>query len=201
LRGAGLAVDHAADLPGADEALAVNSYDCAVFDRMLPAGDSVGYVRARRATGWTLPVLFLTARDTVEDRVAGFEHGGDDYLVKPFAVAELIARVRGLARRNGVIRPSVLRCADLVVDVARHQVRRGGVLLTLTAKEFAVLAVLAGRPGDVVSRTDLIEQCWDELTEPMSNVVDVLIGQLRRKLGEPSVLHTVRGVGYRLGEP
>ncbi|MET8626803.1 response regulator transcription factor [Kitasatospora sp. NPDC004669] len=198
LRGAGLAVDVAADLPAADEALFVTDYDCVVFDRMLPSGDSAEYVRRMRHDGVSVPVLYLTARDSVADRVEGFDTGGDDYLVKPFAVPELVARVRSLGRRSAVPRPPVVRCADLEIDTARRTVHRDGVLLSLTVKEFAVLETLAARPGQAVRRTDLIESCWDELTEPNSNVVEVLVSQLRRKLGDPPLIHTVRGVGYRL---
>jgi DNA-binding response OmpR family regulator len=192
-------VDEAADLAAADAALFVTGYDCVVFDRMLPDGDSAEYVRRLRADGRTVPVLFLTARDTVADRVEGFATGGDDYLVKPFAVPELVARVRNLCRRTAVARPPVLHCGGLEIDTARRTVHRDGVLLTLTAKEFAVLETLAAQPDTAMRRTELIEKCWDELTEPNSNVVDVLVSQLRRKLGDPPVLHTVRGVGYRLG--
>jgi len=199
LRAAGFAVDTAADLPAADEALWVNSYDCVVFDRMLPAGDSLRYVGHKRAQGWPVPVLFLTARDSEADRVDGLRLGGDDYLVKPFAAAELVARVRSLCRRVPAGRPSVLRCADVELDAARHRVTRAGVLLSLTAKEFAVLEYLMSRPGSAVSRTDLIEHCWDSSTDPMSNVVDVSVKRLRGKLGEPELLHTVRGRGYRIG--
>ncbi|HVW44753.1 MAG TPA: response regulator transcription factor [Amycolatopsis sp.] len=197
LRGAGLAVDAAADLPDADLALAVNAYDCAVFDRMLPAGDALPYVRARRAAGSTVPVLFLTARDSVADRIAGLEHG-DDYLVKPFAMAELIARVHSLCRRHPARPQAVLTCGDVQIDTGRHEARRAGVLLTLTSKEFAVLELLMSRPGQAVSRAELIACCWDSALEPKSNLLDVLIGQLRRKLRPPAVIHTVRGVGYRI---
>jgi DNA-binding response OmpR family regulator len=204
LRGAGLAVDLVDDIPAADEAVAVNRYACVVFDRMLPAGDSIVYVTSRRRSGWNTPVLFLTARDSVADRVAGFEHGGDDYLVKPFAVAELVARVLSLGRRSlasGAPASPILAVADLEIDVPRRQVRRNGVLLTVTAKEFSVLELLANHPGEVVSRTMLIEHCWDAMSEPMSNVVDVLVAQLRRKLGGPPLIQTVRGAGYVLGYP
>jgi two-component system, OmpR family, response regulator len=197
LRGAGFAVDAAGDLSAADEALAVNSYDCAVFDRMLPAGDSLAYVRSRRAAGSAVPVLFLTARDAVADRIAGLEHG-DDYLVKPFAVEELAARVRSLCRRVATGRPPVLRCGDLEIDSGHHEVRRAGVLLTLTSKEFAVLEHLVLHQGRAVKRAELIEYGWDQMADPSSNVLDVLIAQLRRKLREPSMIHTIRGVGYRI---
>jgi len=194
----GIAVAAAADLATADAALRADRFDCVVFDRMLPDGDAIEYVHRRRQDGWGVPVLFLTARDTVADRVAGFAAGGDDYLVKPFSVAEMAARVHALCRRvDG--RPSVLRHADLEIDCARRAVRRAGVLLTLSDKEFALLEYLAIRPDQVVSRTDLIEHCWDATADPMSNVVDVVVKRLRRKLGQPELIHTIRGRGYRLG--
>lgn len=196
LRAEGWAVDVAGSLAEADPALRGAGYACVVFDRLLPDGEAAAYVHRLRLAGWSAPVLFLTALDTVADRVAGFASGCDDYLVKPFAVAELIARVRVLVRRAG--RPAVLRYADLEVDCARRESRRGGVLLTLSDKEFAILEYLAIRPEQAVSRADLIEHCWDEATDPMSNVVDVVIGRLRRKLREPNLIHAVRGSGYRL---
>jgi DNA-binding response OmpR family regulator len=194
LRGAGLAVDEVGDLPAADAALAVNAYDCAVMDRMLPSGDSLAYLRNAHVT---VPVLLLTAMDSVHERIAGLEHA-DDYLVKPFAMAELVARVHSLCRRTGTEQVPELRCGDLVLDIARHEARRGGVLLTLTAKEFLVLAELMRNQGHDVSRTVLVDRAWDELTSPASNVLDVLIAQLRRKLGPPPMISTVRGVGYRI---
>jgi DNA-binding response OmpR family regulator len=198
LRGAALAVDEASDLAGADAMVFSNDYDCVVFDRMLPDGDALGYVHRHRRDGWTVPVLFLTARDSLADRVAGFEHGGDDYLVKPFGVGEMVARVRSLCRRSGQRRPPILRYADVELDSARREVRRDDVLLTLTYKEFAVLEYLMSRPDQAVSRAEIEEHCWDVMAEPMSNVVDVVILQLRRKLGEPGFIGTVRGFGYRL---
>jgi DNA-binding response OmpR family regulator len=194
LRAAGFAVDAVGDLPAADEALTVNSYDCAVFDRILPSGDSLYYVGARKPA---VPVLFLTARDSVADRIAGLEHG-DDYLVKPFAIEELEARVRRLCRRVASGVPPLLRCGDLEVDSGRHQVRRAGVMLTLTGKEFDVLTHLVARQRTPVHRTELIRQVWDPFVDPASNVLDVVITQLRRKLGRPPMIHTVRGVGYRI---
>ncbi len=198
LRGAALAVDTAANLAEADQLRFSNDYDCAVFDRILPDGDGLRYVQQLRSAGWEVPVLFLTSMDTPADRVAGFEHGGDDYLPKPFGVPEMVARVRSLCRRASHRRPSVLRYADLEVDAARREVRRDGVLLTLTAKEFAVLEFLLTRPDEAVSRAEIEEHCWDAMAEPMSNVVDVVVAALRRKLGEPRLIATVRGVGYRL---
>ncbi|WP_413752127.1 response regulator transcription factor [Streptomyces sp. R-74717] len=201
LREAGFAVDFAVDLADADFKLAVNSYDCLVADRMLPDGDALTLLAAQRKAGSMLPVLLLTALDAVSDRVAGFEHGADDYLVKPFASAELTARVRSLCRRGQPARLPVLRVGDVELDVPRRRVLRAGVLLTLTAKEFAVLEVLLLRAGEVVTRAELIERCWDEMSEPLSNVVDVLISQLRRRLGPPEVIATVRGIGYRIADP
>ncbi|MEV0411441.1 response regulator transcription factor [Streptomyces sp. NPDC050448] len=201
LREAGFAVDHAGDLADADLKLAVNTYDCLIADRVLPDGDALGLLAAQRKAGSTLPVLLLTALDAISDRVAGFEHGADDYLVKPFAFAELAARVRTLCRRARPARLPELRAGGLELDLPRRRVRRDGVLLTLTAKEFAVLEVLMLRAGEVVTRSELIERCWDEQAEPMSNVVDVLVGQLRRRLGPPDPVETVRGAGYRLIAP
>jgi two-component system, OmpR family, response regulator len=194
LRSAGFAVDAAGDLPAADEALSVNSYDCVVFDRMLPSGDALRYVQVRRPA---VPVLFLTARDAVADRVAGLD-AGDDYLVKPFAVEELEARVRRLCRRVASGLPPVLRCGDLEIDSGRHEVRRGGVLLTLTTKEFDVLHHLVARRCRPVGRAELIREVWDPLVDPASNVLEVVIAQLRRKLRNPPLIHTVRGFGYRI---
>ncbi|WP_330273902.1 response regulator transcription factor [Lentzea sp. NBC_00516] len=198
LGSAGFEVDAVGDLAAADAALGAGGHSCVVFDRMLPDGDSIGYVHRRRQEGWSVPVLFLTARDSVEDRVAGFTHGGDDYLVKPFSVAELAARVRVLCRRAGRGRPSVLRLADLEVDCARREVRRAGVLLTLSAKEFAVLEFLMTRAEQVVGRAELIEHCWDAENDPMANVVEAVVKRLRGKLRGPELIHTVRGRGYRL---
>lgn len=195
LRGAGFAVDTAGDLPEVDLALSVNVYDCAVFDRMLPAGDSLDYVARRRRAGWTVPVLFLTGRGGTSDRVEGLAWG-DDYLSKPFAVAELVVRVRSLCRRAGGGPAPALRHAGLEIDPERYEVRRDGRPLTLTAKEFVVLERLVRAAGRPVSRAELIAAAWDEMVPPASNVLDVLVAQLRRKLGKPAVLHTVRGVGY-----
>jgi DNA-binding response OmpR family regulator len=199
LQAAGFVVDEAADIAGADQALARAEYDCVVFDRLLPPdGDSITYVHERRKSGWSTPVLFLTQLDGVSDRVAGFDHGGDDYVVKPCDMAVVTARVQALCRRAGRARPSVLRHADLEVDCARREVRRHGVLLTLSNREFAVLEHLLTRAGTSVTRSELIEHCWDASTDPMSNVVDKIVQRLRHKLLEPELIHTVRGVGFRL---
>lgn len=198
LHAAGLAVDTATTIADAHAGLGAGGHDCVVFDRMLPDGDAIGYVHSRRREGWSVPVLFLTARDAPADRVAGFEHGGDDYLVKPFSSAELTARVLNLCRRAGG-RPSVLRHADLEMDCARREVRRTGVLLSLTGKEFAVLEYLLTQVEQVVSRADLLEHCWDADTDPTSNVVDAVVKRLRRKLGAPELIRTVHGRGFQLG--
>lgn len=197
LRQAGFAVDAVADLPAADHALAVNDYDCAVFDRLLPSGDALDYVASRRRAGWRVPVLFLTGRSAPAERVAGLTWG-DDYLGKPFAVAELVLRVRSLCRR-GAPRPApVLGHAGLRLDPGRYDLRRGENQISLTAKEFAVLHQLMAAGGEVVPRARLIAAAWDEQVAPTTNVLDVLVAQIRRKLGPPAVLHTVRGVGYLL---
>ncbi|MEM1331948.1 MAG: response regulator transcription factor [Actinomycetota bacterium] len=198
LVGAGFAVDTAGSLDDADVQLEVNSYDCLVLDRMVPGGDTLRLLADRRTGGDSTPALFLTARDAVEDRIDGFEAGGDDYLVKPFALDELVVRVRALCRRRDALAPSTLVLDDLEIDRARAEVRRDGVLLPLTVKEQAILEQLAGNAGSVVSRTQLIEHCWDERHDPMSNVVDVHVSSLRRKLGEPSPIRTVRGLGFVL---
>lgn len=200
LRASGFAVDDVADLPEARSAIDINHYDCLVLDRTVPSGDSLDLVTELRADRSTTPALFLTARDAVQDRVDGFEAGGDDYLVKPFAMDELVVRVRSLCRRAQSASPTVLVVGDLEVDQARAEVRRGGILMPLTAKELCVLSMLAASPAAIVSRSELIEHCWDELTDPMSNTVDVHIGSLRRKLGRPRLIHTVRGAGYLLEE-
>jgi DNA-binding response OmpR family regulator len=198
LRVSGFATDRAATLPAAQVLLNAHRYDCLVLDRMLPGGDGLGLLGERDDGPARPPALVLTARDSIRDRVEGFERGADDYLVKPFAMAELIARVRRLCRRREAIAAPTLRAGDLELDAARREVRRGGVLLSLTAKEYAVLELLLSRAGTAVPREVLVEHCWDELTVPMSNAVDVVVSQLRRKLGDPPPISTVRSVGYRI---
>lgn len=198
LRRAGFAVDHVATIADADLAVTVTDYDCLVLDRTVPDGDALTMVRVLRDRGDEVAVVVLTARDTVEDRVDGFHVGADDYLVKPFAFAELVSRIRALGRRAADPTPPVLRAGDLELDLARHRAHRDGALLTLTAKEFQVLEVLLSASGRVVGRSELLERCWDEMSAPGSNVVDVLVGQLRRRLGPPDPIETIRGVGYRV---
>jgi DNA-binding response OmpR family regulator len=201
LRAAGFDVVEAGDLAGADRELRAAGFACAVFDRMLPDGDAITYVHQLRVAGSAVPVLFLTAMDAPAERLAGFASGGDDYLVKPFQVAEMTARVLNLSRRAGSGSSTVLRFGDIELDSARRQTRRAGVLLTLSAKEFAILEHLMLRPEQVVTRGYLIEHCWDAESEPTANVVDKLVTRLRGKLHAPNVIHSVRGTGYRLAAP
>jgi len=199
LRTAGFAVDEAGDWSGADVSLSVSEYDCLVLDRMLPEGDSAVQLARRRRAGLDVPALMLTALAEESDLLAGFQAGVDDYVAKPFSTPELVLRVRALCRRRRQMLPPVVTLGDLTVDVARREVRRGGVLLSLTPKEFAVLEILLYRRPAVVSRADLIEHCWDEQADPASNVVDVVVAQLRRKLADPPLIVTVRGAGYGIG--
>ena len=195
-RSRGDAVDEASTIAEADEKIFINSYDAAVCDRPVLDGDAARLVERLRSEGSTTPILFVTALDAVEHRVAGLDAGGDDYLIKPFAMAELEARVRSLARRSPAVDQTVLELEDLVLNPAAMTAARGGRELTLTNKEFAVLAFLLRRRGEVVSRTTLLEQCWDEYADPRSNVIDVRVGRLRKKVGNPPLIHTVRGAGY-----
>ena len=197
LRDSDFSVDHVRTLKEADVAVAVTDFDCLVLDRSVPDGDALDMLKELRARHSTVPVLLLTARDRISDRVAGFEGGADDYLVKPFAFAELVMRIRALARRRPHLRPTTMERAGIRLDTAAHRVWRDGVQLLLTAKEFAVLELLLEHAGDAVTRSQLIDHCWDEAAEPSSNVVDVLIGQLRRRLGAPDLITAIRGVGYR----
>jgi two-component system OmpR family response regulator len=177
------------------------SYDAIVLDVMLPGISGFDTCRHLRHKGIWSPVLMLTARDSVEDRVAGLDTGADDYLVKPFAFAELLARLRALTRRGELERPSVLEVGELRLDPATHQVWRGETEIRLSHKEFALLETFMRRPGEVLSRLHLLEHAWDFAYENRSNIVDVYIRHLRSKIDEPfsrRTLQTVRGVGYRL---
>jgi two-component system OmpR family response regulator len=201
LAGEGLAADVA---PNGAEGLALglaHDYDAIVLDVMLPDIDGFELCRRLRAAGVWSPVLMLTARDSVEDRVAGLDSGADDYLVKPFAFAELLARLRALARRGDTERPAVLAVGDLRLDPATREVTRESEPISLSAKEFALLETFMRRPGEVLSRFHLLEHAWDFAYENRSNVVDVYVRRLRRKIDEPfgrASLETVRGAGYRL---
>lgn len=198
LRRTGFAVDEVGRLDDARDVLRLNSYDCLVFDRLVPDGDALDLVQRQRADGDATPVLFLTARGELAERMAGFEAGGDDYVTKPFELSELAARVQALCRRGAQVRRTVEQIGDLAVDRAARAVRRRGVLLDLTPKEFALLELLADAAGAVVSRTELIDRCWDEHADVFSNSVNVHIATLRRKLGDPPLIRTVRGGGYAL---
>ncbi|HEV2250281.1 MAG TPA: response regulator transcription factor [Candidatus Limnocylindria bacterium] len=199
----GHAVEVAADGPGALRAARDRPPDLVVLDRMLPGLDGVEVCRRLRA-GSDVPILMLTARDAIADRVAGLDAGADDYLVKPFAHDELLARVRALLRRREPGGHEVLRCADLVVDVAGREVRRADRAVELTALQFNVLEHFLRHPGQVLERDRLLESVWGIESDAISNVVDVTIAGLRARLethGQPRLLHTVRGVGYVLREP
>ncbi|MBJ6609755.1 MAG: response regulator transcription factor [Candidatus Thiothrix moscowensis] len=200
LRALGNSVDEVSSLRELRTHLNGAHYDVGVFDRMLPDGDSLTLLQALRSTANRAPILLLTARDRIEDRVEGLQVGADDYLVKPFAMDELIARINVLARRGEPLRDTILRVADLEVDSGRHEVRRGGVLIPLRPKEYAVLELLAVRNRRAVSRNDILEYCWDTLDSPASNVEETIIASLRRKLGEPTLIKTVRGHGYKLDD-
>ncbi len=197
LVGEGLAADVAHSGEDALWLAQAHPYDTIVLDVMLPGLDGFETCRQLREAGVWTPVLMLTARDAVEDRVAGLDSGADDYLVKPFAFAELLARLRALARRGDNERPAVLAVGDLRLDPATREVSRGGIAVELSGKEFALLECFMRRPGEVLSRLDLLEHAWDFAYENRSNVVDVYIRRLRRKIGDES-LETVRGAGYRL---
>jgi two-component system OmpR family response regulator len=176
-------------------------YDAVVLDVMLPGLDGFEVCRRMRVQGRWAPVLMLTARDGVADRVTGLDVGADDYLVKPFAFRELLARLRALLRRGAGERPAVLTVGGLQLDPAAHTVSRDGRPVELSAREFALLEFFMRHPGEVVTRTQVLEHVWDFNYEGLSNVVDVYVGYLRRKLEQPSgrpLLRTVRGVGYAL---
>ena len=204
LREAGFAVDATGD---GEEGLwfaQTGEYDAIVLDLMLPGTDGLTILRRLRGDANPVPVLVLTARDTVRDRVRGLDLGADDYLVKPFAFDELLARVRALVRRKYEEASPVLRVGDLEIDPSRRTVCRAGRPVDLTAREYAILEFLAHRAGRVVSRTDIWEHVYDFNAEPNSNVIDVYVARLRRRLeegGRPRLIHTRRGQGYVLGEP
>ena len=197
LRGAGFAVEAAAT--GAEGArLAGRAFDCIVLDWMLPDRDGLQVLTGLRRSGNATPVLLLTARDAIEDRVLGLDSGADDYLVKPFAFAELLARVRVLLRGE---RPTVLRADDLEVDLLRRRVARGGAEIPLTLREFEVLAYLLRHKNAVVTRAMLGRDVWKEPFIDLTNVIEVYINLLRRKVERPGqrpLIHTLRGVGYSL---
>jgi DNA-binding response OmpR family regulator len=197
LRARAYAVDVAGDADAALLRAAVYDYDVVLLDVMLPGQDGFAVCRALRERGVVAPVLMLTARDAVDDRIHGLDAGADDYLPKPFDFGELLARIRALLRRAPARREPELRAGALVVDPATRSVSLDGRAIELTAREFAVLEYLVRRPGEVVTRTALLEHVWDENFDGSTNVVDVYVGYLRRKL-RPPLIATVRGVGFRL---
>jgi two-component system OmpR family response regulator len=202
LREAGYAVDRAADGDRGLEAALQQPYDVAVIDLMLPRRDGLAVIDEIRRRGVALPVLILSARRSVDDRVRGLQAGGDDYLTKPFAFAELLARVQALVRRaSRTTEPTTLTVADVVLDLLSRRVTRAGAAVDLRPREFALLEYLMRNAGKVVSKTMILSHVWDYSFDPQTNVVDVLVSRLREKIDRPfekKMLHTVRGVGYVL---
>jgi DNA-binding response OmpR family regulator len=204
LREQSYAVDVSAN---GDEALyqtEINSYDIVILDVMIPGKDGFEVCRELRKSGKRMPVLMLTARDAVEDRIRGLDHGADDYLTKPFEFRELLARMRALLRRSGELRPPQIKVGDLVLDMAAQSVSRSGRQIPMTAKEYALAEFLARNAGRVVGRAEIAEHVWDEEFDPFSNLIEVYVNRLRRKIdaGEAKpLLQTRRGAGYLLGSP
>jgi len=195
----GYVVDLAADGEDGLTLARSGSYELVILDVMLPGRDGWSVLGELRRGGLQTPVLFLTARDSLADRVKGLNLGADNYLVKPFAFSELLARVRSILRRGPVRREDTLKHADLEIDLVRHRASRGGRKIDLTPKEFALLALLARRPGEVLSRTAIAEEVWDMNFDGGTNVVDVHVRRLRSKIDDPfekKLIHTVRGMGY-----
>ncbi|MEO8476791.1 MAG: response regulator transcription factor [Actinomycetota bacterium] len=199
----GYAVDAVVDGSDALHRGLYEEYDAIVLDVMLPGLDGFAVCRELRAKGRWAPVLMLTARDGVEDRIRGLDAGADDYLVKPFSFGELLARLRALVRRGVAERPAAMEVGDVALDPATHAVTRAGAPVEVSAREFALLEFLMRHAGEVVSRSRILEHVWDVNYDGFSNVVDVYVGYLRRKLDDPgqnrSFIRTVRGVGYGVG--
>ena len=199
----GFVVDVATDGEDGSHLATTNDYDLIILDVMLPNKDGWSILADIRKEGKTTPVLFLTARDSVADKVRGLKSGADDFLIKPFSFSELLERIRSILRRSPVRQPDVLRVADLEIDVIRHKAARAGKRLDLSAKEFVLLSLLARRKGEVLSRTLIAEQVWDMNFDSDTNVVDVAIRRLRSKVYDPfssKLIHTIRGMGYVLEE-
>ena len=181
----------------------VNSYDAIILDVMLPGIDGFGVVATLRARHVRTPVLMLTSRDAVADRIAGLDHGADDYLTKPFDFGELLARVRALLRRPEALQAMLVRVGDCEIDLQSHTVSRSGVAIALTAKEFALLELFARRVGTVVSRADIVAHVWDDNHDPFTNAVEVYVNRLRGKIDRAPwtpLIHTRRGAGYLLSD-
>lgn len=203
LRENAFAVDAVGDGTAAVAQAAVNEYDVIILDVMMPRRDGLEVCQELRRRRLNVPILLLTARDAVEDKIAGLDAGADDYLTKPFAFGELLARIRALTRRRGEVLPATLVVGDLEVDTRRQAARRAGREIQLTAKEYAFVEHLARNAGRVVSRSELVAHVWDENHEPMANVIDVYVSRLRRKIdaGESvALLHTRRGAGIMLSD-
>jgi len=202
LREAGFAVDHEVDGEAGLEAALQQPYDVAIVDLMLPRRDGLSVIDALRKRGAATPVLILSARRSVDDRVKGLQAGGDDYLTKPFAFAELLARVQALVRRaSRSPEPTTLTVEDLVLDLLSRRVTRGGTAVDLRPREFALLEYLMRNAGKVVSKTMILSHVWDYRFDPQTNIVDVLVSRLREKIDRPferKLLRTLRGVGYVL---
>jgi two-component system copper resistance phosphate regulon response regulator CusR len=201
LREQSYAVDVATDGETAVYQAGVNDYDLVILDVMLPLKDGFEVCRELRAEGLTFPILMLTARDAPPDRVVGLDMGADDYLTKPFDFHELLARLRALLRRGPALRPETVEVSDLSIDLRARQVRRGARQIELTAKEYALLEYLARRAGEVVTRAEIAEHVWEENFDPFSNLIEVYVQRLRRKIDEghtPKLLRTRRGEGYML---
>jgi heavy metal response regulator len=199
---AGYAVDLATDGAEALHWAAIVTYDLIVLDLMLPDMDGLAVCEALRLSGGAMPILMLTARDAIEDRVAGLDSGADDYLVKPFAFAELLARIRALLRREPTFLGTVLQVTDLTLDTRSHAVCRGGQSIVLTTKEYRLLELLMRHPNQTLTRQAIAEHIWNYEFDNVTNLIEVHIHALRRKIDDPypmKLLHTVRGVGYRLG--
>ena len=204
LREQAYAVDATADGEDALFKASVNDYDAVILDVLIPGRDGFEVCRELRANGSRVPVIMLTARDAVPDRVEGLDSGADDYLTKPFEVAELLARLRALLRRGHVVRPALVTAADLCIDTRAHAVTRAGRRVELTAKEYALLEYLARERGRVLTRAEIAEHVWDENFDPLSNLIDVNINLLRRKIDDgfaAPLIHTRRGEGYMLAAP
>lgn len=203
LKDVGYGVDSCFNGEEALDYLSVTDYDLIITDIMMPQKDGLTLIKELREEGKTVPVLFLSAKDSVEDRVQGLDCGGDDYLIKPFAFAELLARIRVLLRKNSGIKTNRLTAGDLIVDVDTHTVQRGGRNIVLSAKEFQLLHYLLVNKGIVLSRERLANHIWDFGYDGVSNIIDVYIRYLRKKIDEgfdQPLIHTVRGRGYMLKE-
>jgi two-component system copper resistance phosphate regulon response regulator CusR len=202
LREEGFTVEHAPDGDQGWHALQGGGWDVVLLDWWLPGPDGLTLLRRLRQTDRSTPVLFLTARDAISDRVRGLDHGADDYLCKPFAFEELLARVRALARRGDQAAGAVLSYRDVALDLATHRVERAGGRIDLTAKEQALLVYFLRHPGEVLSRTRIYESVWDERYDGLSNTLEVHVMELRRKLEAhgPRLIHTLRGRGYLFGD-